>query len=154
MLRYTNYNVVFQEIPGEVTLAINISNCPNRCKGCHSPYLWDDVGDPLDDEAIGFFLEKYGRAITCLAFMGGDAEPQEVTRLAERVHSRTQGTVKTAWYSGKTTFTGGALRHFDYVKLGPYREELGGLRSPSTNQRLYKITGEEMIDITHLFRNS
>ena len=32
---------------------------------------------------------------------------------------------------------------FDYVKLGPYIESLGGLKSEKTNQRLYKrATGE------------
>ena len=38
------FDVVFQEIPGEVTLALNLSGCPNRCAGCHSPHLWEEVG--------------------------------------------------------------------------------------------------------------
>ena len=36
MLKYANFDVVFQEVPDEVTLAINITNCPNQCPGCHS----------------------------------------------------------------------------------------------------------------------
>ena len=28
MLKYANFDIVFQEVPDEVTLAINISNCP------------------------------------------------------------------------------------------------------------------------------
>ena len=48
MLKYADYDIVFQEIPNEVTLAINISNCPNRCVGCHSPYLMEDVGEELN----------------------------------------------------------------------------------------------------------
>ena len=40
MLKYVNTDIVFQEIPDEVTLAVNISNCPCRCPGCHSQYLW------------------------------------------------------------------------------------------------------------------
>ena len=39
MLKYVNTGVVFQEIPDEVTLAINISNCPCHCPGCHSHYV-------------------------------------------------------------------------------------------------------------------
>ena len=31
MLRYINTDIVFQEFPDEVTLAINISGCPCRC---------------------------------------------------------------------------------------------------------------------------
>lgn len=75
MLKYVNTGIVFQEIPDEVTLAINISNCPCRCPGCHSYYLWEDIGLPLDTEAIDAFVEKFGTDITCISFMGGDAEP-------------------------------------------------------------------------------
>ena len=51
MLKYVNTGIVFQEIPDEVTLAINISNCPCHCPGCHSHYLWEDIGLPLDTDA-------------------------------------------------------------------------------------------------------
>ena len=47
MLKYTNTDIVFQEIPDEVTLAVNLSGCPCRCPGCHSPQLWGDIGEPL-----------------------------------------------------------------------------------------------------------
>lgn len=87
MLRYTDYDIVFQEIPDEVTLAINISNCPNRCKGCHSAYLMEDVGDLLTEESLSALLQKYGSAATCVCFMGGDAEPMEVERLARFISS-------------------------------------------------------------------
>ena len=36
MLKYVNHDIVFQEFPDEVTLAINLSCCPNGCTGCHS----------------------------------------------------------------------------------------------------------------------
>ena len=83
MLRYADYDIVFQEIPGEVTLAINLSNCPNRCKGCHSPYLMDDIGEFLTEESLSWLLQKYGKAVTCVCFMGGDVYPLEVERLAQ-----------------------------------------------------------------------
>ena len=41
MLKYVDTKVVFAEVPDEVTLAINISNCPCHCDGCHSEYLAD-----------------------------------------------------------------------------------------------------------------
>ena len=65
MLRYVDYDIVFQEIPDEVTLAINLSNCPNRCKGCHSPHLLENVGESLTEESLGHLLQKYGKAVTC-----------------------------------------------------------------------------------------
>ncbi|MBR0223507.1 MAG: hypothetical protein IJL93_04445, partial [Bacteroidales bacterium] len=45
-----------------------------------------------------------------------------------------------AWWSGRDVLPAGeALRHFDYVKTGPYVAALGGLKSHATNQRLYRI---------------
>ena len=58
MLKFVDYDIVFQEIPDEVTLAINISNCPNRCVGCHSPFLWDDVWVELDRDSLKLLLDK------------------------------------------------------------------------------------------------
>ena len=47
MIKYTDTQVTFREIPDEVTLCINISGCPNHCEGCHSLYLANDIGTEL-----------------------------------------------------------------------------------------------------------
>ena len=139
MLRCFNYDIVCQEIPDEVTLAVNISGCPNRCKGCHSPWLWDDVGEPLTGELLRRIVDRYAGAVTCICFMGGDREPDEVERLARAVRSAWPG-LKTGWYSGRRAIPETMDRTlFDFIKLGPYIEPLGGLRSENTNQRLYRI---------------
>ncbi len=138
MLRYVNTGVVFQEIPDEVTLSVNISNCPCRCPGCHSSYLWEDVGEKLDCRVIDSFMEKYGGDVTCVCFMGGDASPSEVETLAVYIHSKYQG-VRVGWYSGRQKIAPEIDRgNFDYIKVGPYIRHLGGLKEKTTNQRLYK----------------
>ncbi|MBR4432703.1 MAG: anaerobic ribonucleoside-triphosphate reductase activating protein [Paludibacteraceae bacterium] len=147
MVKVASYDVVFQEIPGEVTLALNLSNCPCHCPGCHSPHLAEDIGEPLDEELLDGLIERYKGLITCVAFMGGDAEPEEVARLAAHVK---QSSLKTAWYSGRMNMPKDG---FDYVKLGGYVESLGGLKSPTTNQRLYKRVGDNWTDITSSFWN-
>ena len=81
MLRLASFDVVFQEIPGEVTLALNLSGCPNRCAGCHSPHLWEEVGEPLDDNLLNSLLSGYGNAITCVCFMGGARRCRALERL-------------------------------------------------------------------------
>jgi anaerobic ribonucleoside-triphosphate reductase activating protein len=152
MLRYANFDIVFQEIPGEVTLAVNLANCPNRCKGCHSPHLQEDAGETLDESLLSAWLEKYGNAITCLCFMGGDAEPHEVCRLAGFVRRQKNENIKTGWYSGKAALPAGiSPSNFDYIKLGAYIEDLGGLNVPTTNQRFYRIENGIMIDKTYSF---
>jgi anaerobic ribonucleoside-triphosphate reductase activating protein len=152
MLRFQSYDIVFQEVPNEVTLAINLANCPNGCKGCHSPHLQQDMGEWLTESALDSLLAEYGGAVTCICFMGGDADPCEVDRLARYVRAMSSSKLKTAWYSGKSRFPDScALSSFDYLKLGPYIEQLGGLQSPTTNQRFYRIDNEQMTDCTGLF---
>lgn len=136
MLKYVDTLVSFQEIPDEISLCINISNCPNNCPGCHSAYLKDDIGTPLTYTELMRILKDI-RGITCVCFMGGDREPWEIQRLAQFI--REKG-LKVAWYSGKQELHEDIkLANFDYVKLGPYVEELGPLTSRTTNQVMYKI---------------
>ena len=138
MLKYVNTGVVFQEIPDEVTLAVNISNCPCRCPGCHSRYLWGDVGEPLTPLVLDGFIREYGDDITCICFMGGDSEPEYVDMLARYVH-KAYPKMKVGWYSGRTRISSAVNKaDFDYIKVGPYIEHLGCLKSRTTNQRLYK----------------
>lgn len=149
MLKYVDYDIVFQEIPDEVTLAVNLSNCPYRCKGCHSPHLQQDIGKELDESALTGLLQSYEKAITCICFMGGDADTGELYRLADFVRKSRGGKIKTAWYSGNDRLPENSKDHFDFVKTGPYIEKLGGLNKRTTNQRLYRIEDDNMTDITH-----
>lgn len=153
MLRFHNFDVVFAEIPGETTLAVNLTGCPNRCPGCHSPHLQADGGEALDDEALRALLDRYGASVTCVCFMGGDAQPAEVARLAGVVR-QARPALKIGWYSGRQELPEGLERQaFDYIKLGPWIEALGPLASPATNQRLYRVAPDgTMDDITERFR--
>ncbi|MBR1394605.1 MAG: anaerobic ribonucleoside-triphosphate reductase activating protein [Prevotella sp.] len=152
MLKYVNTDVVFQEIPDEVTLAINISGCPCRCPGCHSRYLWDDVGLPLDTAAIDSFVGHLSSDITCISFMGGDADPKAVNMLAQYIHEEYPA-LKVAWYTGRIRVPAIVNKaDFDYIKVGPYIRHLGSLKDPTTNQRLYRRTDDGAFeDITHRF---
>lgn len=139
MLKCYNFDIVCQEIPDEITLAVNISCCPNRCPGCHSPWLWEEAGEPMTEDMLAGLIGKYSSAITCFCFMGGDADPGEVERIASWIRKEFPD-LKTAWYSGRETLPEGFdIKCMDFVKLGPYIEKLGGLKSPTTNQALYKV---------------
>lgn len=135
MLKYVDTAVTLSEIPDEITLCINISNCPCHCKGCHSTYLAEDIGDFLDLGALTRLIDR-NEGVTCVSFMGGDSDPRSVNMLAGVIKTKD---LKTAWYSGRQELAEGInLRNFDYIKLGPYIEEKGPLNNPNTNQRLYK----------------
>lgn len=151
-MKYVDAKVVFAEIPDEITLAINISGCPVKCSGCHSKYLWEDVGEPLNSDSLHCLIENH-KGITCVAFMGGDSSPYEIKDLAMFIRV-TYPKLKIAWYSGRETIPNGImlnLQDFDFIKLGSYKEEVGPLNSESTNQRMYRVHNGELEDITNKF---
>ena len=139
MLKCYSYDIVCQEIPDEISLAVNISGCPNRCPGCHSPWLWENEGNEMTKELLSSIIGQYSAAITCVCFMGGDADPSEIQRLTIWIREEYPH-LKTAWYSGRERIPEGFdISCLDFIKLGPYIEALGGLKSPDTNQALFKI---------------
>lgn len=153
MLKFVDTKEVFAEIPDEITLAISISGCPIRCKGCHSRYLWEDVGDELTEEVLSQMLKSHV-GVTCVCFMGGDNDPAEVNRLA--AWTKQHSDMRVAWYSGRDEIAGEIeLRNFDYLKIGRYDAERGPLNAKETNQVLWRVrhTGEkdELEDCTHRF---
>ncbi|MBO4574383.1 MAG: anaerobic ribonucleoside-triphosphate reductase activating protein [Bacteroidales bacterium] len=149
MLKYYNYDIVFQEVPDETSLAINLTNCPNHCNGCHSPHLWEDTGAELTEQELDRLAEIYKGDITCICIMGGDAAKHEVENLAR--HIKHDLRLKMAWYSGRYDKPSN-IEDFDYIKFGPYIPEKGGLKSPDTNQRFYKVVDGELIDKTERFQ--
>ena len=155
MLKYVNTGVVFQEIPDEVTLSINIARCPCHCPGCHSQYLWEDIGEPLTARCLNGLVNEYKKDITCVCFMGGDAEPEYVQTMAEFLH-RQHPQMKVGWYSGRARVPFNINKAlFDYIKLGPYIRHLGSLKQPTTNQRVYKKEADgTFIDITSRYWRS
>lgn len=147
-MKYVDKCITFSEIPDEITLCINISNCPFECDGCHSPYLRDDVGTKFTfSNVIRDCKCNYG--ISCVCFMGGDSSPRDIDVCGEIVKANN---LKSAWYSGADELSKDIhLANWDYIKLGHYDKDKGGLDKYTTNQRLYKIEDGKMIDITYKF---
>lgn len=140
-------DIVFQELPDHISLAISITGCGHKCKGCHSPIMQDATnGIELTDEIFRQYLDRYKGCISAVIFFSGALYPTElIPKLKE---ARKRG-LKTALYTGFNSVSNELKENLDYLKVGPYYEELGPLSSPTTNQRLYDLsTGE---DITYKF---
>ena len=138
MLRYIGHDIVFQEVPDEVSLAIWISGCTIRCEACNQRNLWEDKGEPLTIENITNLL-FFENGVTCLLLLGGERDLDALTEIFMHFHSK----IKTAWYAGLDMIPKeklGILDYLDVVKLGHYDLDLGGLDSPTTNQRLYQFS--------------
>lgn len=170
-LKYANTQVVFTEVPNEISLAINITGCTIHCKGCHSQWLWSNRGKELTKEELTNLIEK-NKGITTVLFMGGDNFIKQLAKCARDIKYH-YPYLKIAWYSGRRDLdysrNSGIKEletYLNYVKIGPYIKQLGGLDSPSTNQRFYRIdrvpiaeghpelgTKLELIDQTYLFQS-
>ena len=149
MIKYVNTMVTFSEVPDEISLCIEISNCPCHCFNCHSSYLAEDVGEELNSHSLKNLIAN-NKGITCISFMGGDSNPSDIDALAQWV--KVNYPLKVAWYSGRQELSKDIdLKNFDAIKLGPYVEELGPLTKNTTNQKFYKVINNELIDNTYLF---
>lgn len=134
MLKYTDVKVVFAEVPDEISLAIEISNCPYHCPECHSKELWQDIGQRLTAGTL-VDLMTTNPEVTCICFMGGDSDLEELYNLFKFIPMLFKK-VKIAWYTGREDIPKD-LPPIDYIKIGPYKSECGPLNNPNTNQRFY-----------------
>lgn len=149
MIKYVpeDTSVTFSEIPDEICLCINISNCPHRCLGCHSAYLQTDVGIELTESILDNIINN-NEGTTCVVFMGGDSDKESIKKLGAFVKSKG---LKSAWYSGESDLSFDDYKEpFDYIKIGPYIKEFGPLNSKTTNQRMYSLINC-VEDITYKF---
>lgn len=137
MLKYlpSLTDIVLEEIPGKITLAVEISNCQGSCVNCHSPFLREDIGDQLTSEVIdGLIADNFG--INCFLFLGEGNDPDALRSLAAGCRASHPG-LELALYSGRVSVEDDLFDLFDYVKVGPYIPSRGPLNNPDTNQRLY-----------------
>ena len=135
-LKYLGYSIVCQEVPDEVSLVINVSGCPHKCEGCHSKYLWEYAGHYVSDD-LDKLLNKYHGLITCVCFMGGDQNQEELLELLMNVHRHK---LKTALYTGVDNLQDLSVRvlgNLDYCKIGHYDDSSGGLNNKHTNQKMF-----------------
>ena len=148
MIKFKDSYIVFEEIPDRVSLAVNITNCQNNCIGCHSPELRLNNGEELTEEIIDKLInENYG--IDCFLFMGEGKDRGRLLELAKYIKRNYD--LKVAIYSGRNDVELDFYEVFDYIKVGEYKEEFGPLNRDTTNQRLYEITSNNVIDITYKF---
>lgn len=145
-LRFTTEQIVWQEVPGETSLAFLFSGCPLRCKGCHSADTWKaGTGTLLSREYLQGRLKRYRGLISCVLFMGGEWQPGALGDMLETVRG---AGLKTCLYTGLEreeleAVSDGLIPRLDYLKTGRWNMALGGLESPFTNQKFINLrTGE------------
>lgn len=136
-MRYSYPQVVFQEVPGEITLSLSISGCGLKCPGCHSSETWDiNFGELLTFQVIDTLLHRH-KYISCVLFYGGEWDIELIDFL-KYVKSKN---LKTALYTGQELdyFNSDFIKQLDFIKTGRYIEQLGPIGSPKTNQKFIRL---------------
>lgn len=149
MLKFLNTMVVFEEIPDKISLAVNMTNCQNKCVGCHSPQLRKDIGKELTEEVVDELI-KENEGINCFLFMGEGNDKDSLIKMARYIKEK-YASLSLAIYSGRDNVEDDFYELFDYVKIGPYIAKFGPLNKDTTNQRLLKIEDGARKDITSMF---
>ena len=79
-LFFSNPQIVLQEVPDEISLALSISGCSLACNGCHSSETWvKTYGEELTNTILNNLLTKH-KHISCLLIYDG---MHNVNRLIE-----------------------------------------------------------------------
>lgn len=93
-------------------------------------------------------IDTYSEMITCVCFMGGDQNIEELNELLTIVKTNN---LKTCVYSGADEIGIFDLKLLDYLKIGHYSKKYGGLDCPETNQRFFAVQDCKLVDKTSLF---
>lgn len=142
------YDIVFQEVPGHISLAFYVCGCPLKCPGCHSPELWTEKsGFALTLALFSTLLDRYQSKADCILFMGGEWHQKELIELLSVARRRHY---KTALYTGLEKVSAELESSLNFLKTGPWKAELGGLSSPTTNQIFKDLTNNAVLN--HLFQ--
>lgn len=142
-----SFEIVLQEVPGEISLCFTISGCPLQCEGCHSPFLWKKgIGEKLTLKHFEETLYKYRGLASCVLFMGGEWHSKSLIKYLK--HARSNG-YKTCLYTGEDKVDREILQHLTWIKTGRWNPSLGGLDSPITNQKFIELETNKKLN--HLF---
>lgn len=93
-------------------------------------------------------INEYKDYISCVCLMGGDYNIIELNYVFNLIANNG---LKTCLYTGLNHIPVG-LMNLDYIKIGEYKKEFGGLDKVTTNQRFYKNIGGQYQDITKVFQ--
>ena len=161
--------ITLNEVPDKIAYFLELGSCTQRCKGCHSKELWEEVKSPMSLEDV---LRGAENAIesgaNAIVLMGGTCNKMSTPDLLKVLDGLSE-IAPTCLYSGlddeKTNTYIAEHSGITWLKTGSYKEELGGLSSPTTNQRFYRKEYElvsknhqyayhklVLVDYTYLFQ--
>jgi anaerobic ribonucleoside-triphosphate reductase activating protein len=143
-MKYSSVQLTFQEVPEEISLCFLITGCQLKCPGCHSADAWDArQGVELSASHFLELLDKYQSAITCVCFLGGEWQEEELKILCRTAQERG---LLTCLYTGLDDVSESLKSVLDFLKTGRFIMEKGGLSSSTTNQKFIDLRTNQCLN--------
>lgn len=161
-LPVVSVSLSLNEIPNRLAVAVEMGNCKQKCRGCHSPWLsiplpksqWMELEDLMKR-----INQQVKQGADAIVLMGGTYNGVDPNELAQAINI-------LSYYAPVGLYSG--LPHeaaihkklmsdevkLTWLKTGEYKSKCGGLNSPSTNQRFYQKKDGCWEDVTFLFTDS
>lgn len=155
------YRVSLNEFPEHISFVIEIGGCLKNCPDCHRPDMRDTSATYTPYSVIDSKVkEAIKKGANAIIIMGGTTNKFLTNELIRLINY-------LAYYAPVCLYSGSddekyhrelvKKTNLSALKTGSYKKELGGLTSPTTNQRFYLIekggtdSSKVMVDITHKF---
>lgn len=153
--------VTMNEVPDHLAFYIEMGNCKQKCKGCHSPHLWNTVNNPMSIEELEVLAyDAINKGANAIVLMGGTTNGIPYPHLVRLIYKLSQ-IAPVCLYSGSDDYERDMLiaitTRLTWLKTGSYQETKGGLMSTETNQKFLRKENVNLgyaifIDETYKFK--
>lgn len=134
--------VTMMEIPDHLAFYIEFGNCKQKCKGCHSPHLWEDVENKTNmEDLLASARDAVSKGANAIVLMGGTTNGFSTAHLISLIDKLAE-IAPVGLYSGNDDYELNLLiamsTRLTWIKTGSYRVDKGGLMSAKTNQKFLR----------------
>ena len=153
--------VTMNEVSDHLAFYIEMGNCKQKCKGCHSPHLWNTVDNPMSIEELEVLAyDAINKGANAIVLMGGTTNGIPYPHLVRLIDKLSQ-IAPVCLYSGSDDYEQDMLiaitTRLTWLKTGSYQETKGGLMSAETNQKFLRKENVNLgyaifIDETYKFK--
>lgn len=153
--------ITLTEIPDHLTVFFEIGGCKCKCKGCHSPHLNTPICKDLYTSIVDmrtYAESQKAKGATAIVLMGGTNNYGVTIEKLIGAIKELSKVLPVGVYSGlpcgaSASFVLKDIEELQWLKIGDYKEDLGGLDSPTTNQKFFARSPLGFWENkTHLFR--
>lgn len=154
-----NVSISLNEIPDKIAIAVEIGNCKQHCRGCHSPWLSIPLQHDswMELETLMYDVhKKVKQGADAIVLMGGTANGIKPDELVEAINVLScyapVGLYSGLPYSANIHNYLREHAKLTWLKTGEFIEEKGGLDKKDTNQKFFVNQNGNWMEVTQLLR--